>query len=99
MRLGNAFLDEAWKRFSSHLTTRTLKKREAFNKVGDVVDTMGFVLRGCLRTFFTDEKGHEHIVQFAFEDWWAGDLMSFVTLEPSSYTVEALEWKHWKKRL
>lgn len=83
--------EEAWKRLASHLTTQNLKKREVWQKAGDVTETMGFVLKGCIRTFFTDEKGHEHIVQFAFEDWWTSDLMSFVTQEPSSYTLEALE--------
>jgi len=83
--------EEAWKRLISHLTTKTLKKKEVWHKAGELTETMGFVLNGCLRTFFTDEKGHEHIVQFAFEDWWTGDLMSFVTQEPSSYSIEALE--------
>ncbi len=83
--------EEAWKHLASRLTTQTLKKREVWHKAGDVTEVMAFVLNGCLRTFFTDEKGHEHIVQFAFEDWWTADLMSFVTQEPSAYSIEALE--------
>lgn len=83
--------EEAWSRLAGSLTSQTLKKREVWLKAGEVTDAMGFVLSGCLRTFYTDEKTHEHIVQFAFEDWWAGDLMSFITQEPASYTIDALE--------
>lgn len=83
--------EAAWNRLTSHLTTQNLKKKEIWHKSGEVTEVMAFVLNGCLRTYFTDEKGHEHIVQFAFEDWWTADLMSFVTQEPSSYSIEALE--------
>lgn len=83
--------EEAWNRLVSMLTVQNIKKREVWLKAGDVTETMGFVLKGCLRTYFTDEKGHEHVVQFAFEDWWTSDLMSFVTQEPSAYSIEALE--------
>lgn len=83
--------EEAWYRLVSLLTVQHIKKREVWHKAGEVTEVMGFVLKGCLRTYFTDEKGHEHIVQFAFEDWWTSDLMSFVTQEPSNYSIEALE--------
>ena len=41
--------------------------------------------------FHADEKGHEHVVLFGFEDWWTGDIMSFVTGQPADYSIEALE--------
>jgi hypothetical protein len=28
-------------------------------------------------TLVPDEKGNEHIIQFAFEGWWISDLSSF----------------------
>jgi hypothetical protein len=35
------------------------------------------LLKKVLRSYTTDEKGHEHIMQFAFEGWWITDLSSF----------------------
>jgi hypothetical protein len=35
---------------------------------------------------FIDEKGNEHIVQFAIEGWWITDLASFLTNNNSIYT-------------
>ncbi|WP_204351451.1 Crp/Fnr family transcriptional regulator, partial [Providencia stuartii] len=39
----------------------------------------------------TDNKGNEHILQFALEGWWIADLYSFLTDETSAYNIEALE--------
>ena len=38
-----------------------------------------------------DEKGTEHIVQFATENWWIADIGSFHSEAPSSFYIEALE--------
>lgn len=53
--------------------------------------SLAFVTQGCLRCYTVDDKGEEHIVQFAIEDWWISDLHSFLTGEPAIYTIEALE--------
>jgi CRP-like cAMP-binding protein len=50
-----------------------------------------FVTRGCLRAYYVNDKGEEHIAQFAVEDWWIGDMYSFLTDTPSTLSIEALE--------
>ena len=44
-----------------------------------------------LRSYTVDNKGTEHILQFAFEGWWIGDIYSFLTEKPSLFNIEALE--------
>ncbi len=58
---------------------------------GDVSRYLAFVEKGILRYYTVDEKGGEHIIQFAFEGWWLGDQFSFLTGEPSMYNIDALE--------
>ena len=58
---------------------------------GDTCKYESFVLSGCLKTFYIDNDGHEHIVMFAIEDWWTGDMYSFLTQTPGLYTIDALE--------
>jgi CRP-like cAMP-binding protein len=70
---------------------RQLKKKEYLQHQGEITRHEHFVTKGCLRTFHLDEKGEEHIAQFAVEDWWIGDLYSFLTQTPSRYSIEALE--------
>ena len=38
-----------------------------------------------------DNKGNEHIIQFAIEDWWVSDLNSFLSGSPSKYNIDALQ--------
>ena len=49
------------------------------------------MLSGCLRTFYVDNEGQEHIVRFAVENWWTADLGSFITQTPADYNVQCLE--------
>lgn len=41
--------------------------------------------------YLVDEKGKEHNLQFAIENWWIGDIGSFHTGEPSRLNIVALE--------
>jgi CRP-like cAMP-binding protein len=58
---------------------------------GEVSRSETFVTEGCLRAYYVNDKGEEHIAQFAVEDWWIGDLYSFLTNTPSTLHIEALE--------
>jgi CRP-like cAMP-binding protein len=77
--------------FTSLLKERKLRKKQYLLQEGDVCLTENFVINGCLRTYHIDAKGQEHIVQFAVEDWWIGDMYSFLTQKPSKYNIDALE--------
>ncbi len=75
----------------SGLKIKKLRKRQYFLQAGDVCKWQGFVYKGCLRAYEVDVKGVEHVVQFATEDWWMGDIYSFYTGQPSAMNIEALE--------
>lgn len=75
----------------TYLSVKKIRKKQYLLQEGDVSHYTAFVEKGVLRSFTIDEKGHEHIMQFATEDWWISDLYSFLTEEPSDYSIEALE--------
>jgi len=77
--------------FTSLLKPKKLKKKQYLVQEGDIVRYDYFVNKGCLRTYTIDEKGLEHVVQFSIEDWWTGDMYSFLTQTPARYTIDALE--------
>lgn len=58
---------------------------------GDICRYENFVLAGCLKTFYIDTEGQEHIVMFAIENWWTTDLGSFITQTPADFNVQCLE--------
>src|SRR6476620_5353177 len=75
----------------SFFIPKKLRKKQYLLQEGDVCKYVAFVEKGLLRSFAVDDKGHEHITQFAFEGWWIADQFSFLTGEPSEYNIEALE--------
>jgi CRP-like cAMP-binding protein len=70
---------------------KKLRRRQYLLQEGDVCKYQAFVVKGILRSYTIDEKGAEHILQFAPEGWWITDLLSYLTGEPSSFTIDALE--------
>jgi CRP-like cAMP-binding protein len=70
---------------------KKLRRRQYLLQEGDTSKYIAFVEKGMLRSYTIDEKGVEHIIQFAFEGWWIGDQYSFLTGEPSQYNIDALE--------
>ena len=72
-------------------TQKKLRKRQFILNEGDVCKYNIFITRGLLRSYTIDDKGNEHILQFALEGWWTADLYSFFTEEPSIFNIEALE--------
>jgi CRP-like cAMP-binding protein len=76
---------------ASKVKTRKYLKGQFVTQNGDVSRYENFVLSGCLKTFYIDNDGQEHIVMFAIENWWTGDISSFITQTPSDYNIQCLE--------
>jgi CRP-like cAMP-binding protein len=77
--------------FLSLLQEKKIKRRDYLLKQGEICRNEHFILKGCLRTYTIDEEGMEHIVMFGVEDWWVGDLYSFLTQTPANFFVDAIE--------
>jgi CRP-like cAMP-binding protein len=77
--------------FKTLFVFKKLRKRQYFLQEGDVCKYQAFVVKGLLRSYTVDEKGSEHILQFASEGWWMADLSSYLTTEPSFLNIDALE--------
>lgn len=70
---------------------KKIRRRQFLLQAGDVCKYVAFVSKGCLRCYSIDEKGEEHIVQFAIEGWWISDMKSFLTNQQAIYSIDALE--------
>lgn len=70
---------------------RVFKKKEFLFCQGDFCKIESFVIEGSAKVFYSDDKGHEHILYFAFKDWWMGDIASFNFREPATMSAQALE--------
>ncbi len=86
-----ALTDEEKSFFISQLQTKTVRRRQYLLQEGDVCRNQYFINKGCLRTYQVDEKGIEHVIQFAAENWWTSDMYSFLTQTPARYNIDAIE--------
>ena len=57
--------------------SKKLRRKQYLLQEGDPCKYISFVEKGILRSYTIDEKGLEHIIQFAFEGWWISDQYSF----------------------
>ena len=76
---------------ASFFIPKKIKKDQYLVQEGEVCKYLAFVARGSLRSYTIDGKGEEHVVQFAFEGWWISDLYSFLTSQPTTYFIDALD--------
>lgn len=83
--------DNEFEACTSRFISKKLRKRHYLLQQDDVCKYQAFVEKGIMRSYTVDEKGAEHILQFACEGWWIADLYSFLTDEPSPYNIDALE--------
>lgn len=86
-----SFSNEEQEIIKGYLTPKKLRKKQYLLQEGDVCKSIAFVEKGALREYTVDEKGTEHIFQFALEGWTISDLYSFMTSEPATYNIDALE--------
>lgn len=82
---------ERFETIQPFFSPRHLEKGELLLREGDVAKWGAFVVKGCLRSYVIDNKGKEHVVQFAPETWWLADLHSLINQVPSLYFMDAIE--------
>jgi CRP-like cAMP-binding protein len=73
------------------LKGRHVEKGQMPLRAGEICLYTSFVVKGCLRSYVIDGKGKEHIIQFAPENWWISEQVSFMKGEPAMYFIDAVE--------
>ena len=82
---------EQEQQFQECFVLKKFKKKDFLLQNGISSKYEFFVVDGCVRTFIVDLNGAEHNIMFSIENWWCGDLQSFINQTNSSYSIQALE--------
>ncbi|MES1222794.1 MAG: Crp/Fnr family transcriptional regulator [Bacteroidota bacterium] len=77
--------------FDELLEYKKIPKKTILLHEGEICNFEAYIIKGCIRTYYIDEKGIEVTLQFAIEDWWVSDIASFHDHKPSSMFIETLE--------
>lgn len=81
--------DEA--QFIAIIRESTIKKRQFIVQPNFVCSHQTYVVKGAFRSYFVNNEGMEHTIQFAINDWFISDFHSYITQTPASLFIEALE--------
>jgi CRP-like cAMP-binding protein len=68
-----------------------VKKKHNLMLDGEICKSIYFVVTGCLRKFFINEKGVEHTTEFAIENWWITDTFAYERQIKSDFCIQAVE--------
>lgn len=77
--------------FVSLLRITKVKKKQLIVQPEFVCKHSSYVVAGLMRAYIIDNKGKDHTIALAIEDWWIGDFNSFIFQTPATFFVEALE--------
>ncbi|MBD0401510.1 Crp/Fnr family transcriptional regulator [Flammeovirga sp. EKP202] len=83
--------EEDEQEFISIIKTSSVKKRQFIVQPNFVCEYQTYVEKGAFRSYFVSDEGEDHTIQFAIEDWFISDFNSYISQEPASLFVEALE--------
>jgi CRP-like cAMP-binding protein len=77
--------------FLSKTKTKHLKAKTILLSSGEIADCTYFVNSGILRSFNINDNIIEHVLHFACEGWWIGDMYSYISGKPGNLFIEVLE--------
>ena len=83
--------EQEFELFSGCFKEMSIRKKDYYLKEGSISTAKAYIKKGCSRTFVIDENAKEHILFFAFEDWWLADFESYHSGNPGKQYVQALE--------
>jgi CRP-like cAMP-binding protein len=77
--------------FLSKTETKQFKAKTILLSSGEISNCSYFVNSGILRSFNINDNIIEHVLHFACEGWWIGDMYSYISEKPGNLFIEVLE--------
>lgn len=77
--------------FLSKIDTHQYKAKTILHHAGEICKQSYFVNSGLLRSFNINDNIVEHVLHFACEGWWIGDMYSLLSQKPGNLFIEVIE--------
>ncbi|MES2748557.1 MAG: Crp/Fnr family transcriptional regulator [Bacteroidota bacterium] len=77
--------------FLSKTETKQYPTKTILLSPGEIANCTYFVNSGILRSFNINDNIIEHVLHFACEGWWIGDMYSYISRKPGNLFIEVLE--------
>lgn len=77
--------------FLSKTSTKKIKAKTVLLSAGEIANSTYFVNSGIIRSFNINDNIIEHVLHFACEGWWIGDMYSYISEKPGNLFIEVIE--------
>ncbi|MCO6162251.1 Crp/Fnr family transcriptional regulator [Flavobacterium sp. NRK F7] len=75
----------------SKTEVKEYKAKTLLHSAGEICKDSYFVNSGIVRSFNINDHIVEHVLHFACEGWWIGDMYSLLSQKPGNLFIEVLE--------
>lgn len=89
--LGEKIPDEMLAKFMELTFEKSFDKKQFLTEAGKACKYQYFILQGSCYSYYINEKGDKHAIQFAMEDYWITDASGYFTNKPAVFNIETLE--------
>jgi CRP-like cAMP-binding protein len=83
--------EAAWQAFSALFSQHLLSKHAYFARAGKVENTIGFLVKGTIRSFYRDDQGTEYNKTFHVPYSFVGAYSSITSQQLNQIYIQALE--------
>jgi CRP-like cAMP-binding protein len=89
--LGHAVDDAMVDHFMELAFERSYEKNDFMAESGAQCKYQFFILEGACYSYYVNEKGDKHAIQFAIESYWITDASGYFRQRPGVFNIVALE--------
>ncbi|MFY0651085.1 MAG: Crp/Fnr family transcriptional regulator [Cyclobacteriaceae bacterium] len=82
---------EELRKVANSLHKIELKKGDFLLRSGQAVLHTYYVHEGCLRSYFIDESGKDHTLQFGIKDWWISDYTAIFSGDKAMMNIQCIQ--------
>lgn len=75
----------------SQVEVKPYKSKSLLLKSNEISRNTYFIQSGVVRSFNINDHIIEHVLHFACEGWWIGDMYSYITEKPGNLFIEVIE--------
>lgn len=83
--------DEEFESIKPFFTVKRVLKNQYLIQQGDDARYEYIIMSGIFKVFYLSDDGKEHIVQFATENWWMSDYISYFSKKPANLYVVCIK--------
>ena len=70
---------------------KSFKKKAFLLEAGKLCQGNYFIIKGCIRQYFVNDKLNEQIINFGLESWWIADQDSLLNQAPATCYIQTIE--------